>query len=167
MTPTFRRRVPDGDDLERSVCDRCGFVDYQNPKIVAGSVVTAEDGRILLCRRAIEPGYGLWTLPAGYLELGETPAEGAVREAWEEARARIAISGILAVYTIRHLSQVQIMHRATLVDPIIAAGVESLEVGLFERVDIPRDDLAFPSVHWALEDALAPSGSPPAMRDAG
>ncbi len=165
MTSAFSRRIPDGDDLERSVCDSCGFVDYQNPKIVVGSVVTAEDGRILMCRRAIEPGYGLWTLPAGYLELGETPLEGAVREAWEEARARIAISGILAVYTIRHLSQVQIMHRATLIDPAIAAGVESLEVALFERSEIPQDDIAFPSVRWALDDALAPSSSPPMMRD--
>ena len=158
--PGFSRRIPPGDEIERAVCDACGFVDYENPKIVTGSVVTSADGRVLLCRRAIEPGYGLWTLPAGYLELGESPAEGAVREAWEEARARIEIVGTLGLYTIRRLSQVQVIHHARLVDPMIAAGPESLEVRLFPRDAIPLAEIAFPSVRWALEDAarLAPEG---------
>ena len=164
--PRFSRRTPPGDEMERAVCDACGFVDYENPKIVVGSVVTDARGRILLCRRAIEPGHGLWTLPAGYLELGESPAEGAVREAWEEARARIEIVGVLGLYTIRRLSQVQIMHRARLVDPAIAPGPESLEVRLFPPDALPMSEIAFPSVHWALEDAGPfDGGKAPAVRD--
>lgn len=145
----FSLKVPDGDDRERSTCDRCGYVAYQNPKIVVGAVATHE-GKILMCRRAIEPRRGFWTLPAGYLELEETPEEGAVREAWEEARARLALRDLLAVYTVRRLSQVQLFYRATLLTPAIEAGPESLEVGLFAPDEIPRDDIAFPTVHWAL-----------------
>jgi len=103
--PLFRRVVPEGDNRERQVCDSCGFIAYENPKIVVGSVVRHE-GRVLLCRRAIEPRSGFWTLPAGYLELHETPEEGAMREAVEEAEARIALRGLLAVYAIPRLSQV-------------------------------------------------------------
>ncbi len=145
----FSRRVPAGDTHERDVCDTCGFVAYENPKIVAGSVV-AHEGRILLCRRAIAPRVGYWTLPAGYMELSETTAEAAMREAYEEARARISIGALLAVYSIPRISQVQIIYLASLAEPDIAAGEESLEVGLFARDEIPWDDLAFPSVHWAL-----------------
>ena len=159
--PRFSRRTPPGDEMERAVCDACGFVDYENPKVVVGSVVKDARGRILLCRRAIEPGRGLWTLPAGYLELGESPAEGAVREAWEEAHARIEIVGVLALYTIRRLSQVQVMHRARLVDPSIAPGPESLEVRLFPSDAMPMSEIAFPSVHWALEDAARFTGEKP------
>jgi ADP-ribose pyrophosphatase YjhB (NUDIX family) len=148
----FTRRVPDGDDRERRVCGTCGFIDYENPKIVVGSVVRVED-RVLLCRRAIEPRHGFWTIPAGYLELHESVADGASREAWEEARARIAISGVLAIYSIPRISQVQIIHLATLAEPGFAAGPESLEVALFAWDAIPWDDLAFPSVHWALHHA--------------
>ena len=145
----FVRAVPDGDTLERDVCDTCGFVDYQNPKVVVGSVVYRDD-RILLCRRAIEPRSGFWTLPAGYLELGETAAEGAMREAWEEARAAIDIESVLAVYTIPRIAQVQVMHIARLTSPHFSAGPESLEVNLFAWEEIPWDELAFPSVEWAL-----------------
>ena len=145
----FRRRVPAGDDRERRVCDRCGFVDYENPKIVVGSVVEHE-GRILMCRRAIEPRKGWWTIPAGYLELGETPEEGAAREAWEEARAKIAIDDLLAVYTVRHISQVQMLFRARLLDPHVEAGPESEEVALVAWDALPWDELAFPSVSTAL-----------------
>ncbi|MEM1193695.1 MAG: NUDIX hydrolase, partial [Pseudomonadota bacterium] len=88
-TPLFRTQIPAGDDRERSQCGHCGFIDYQNPKIVTGVVATWED-KILLCKRAIEPRKGFWTLPAGYLELNESTEEGAIREAWEEARARLA-----------------------------------------------------------------------------
>jgi ADP-ribose pyrophosphatase YjhB (NUDIX family) len=145
----FVRTVPSGDDRERRVCATCGFVDYENPRIVVGSVATWE-GQVLLCRRAIEPRRGFWTLPAGYLELNETPEEGARREAWEEARAKLSLDGLLAVYTIRRLSQVQLFYRASLLTPDVAAGPESQEVGLFAPEAIPRDEIAFPSVRWAL-----------------
>ncbi|MGI9373384.1 MAG: NUDIX domain-containing protein [Hyphomicrobiales bacterium] len=150
LPDNFSRQVPPGDDLERDVCNTCGFISYANPKIVTGSVVTAPDGKVLLCRRAIDPRDGYWTLPAGYMELNETPAQGAAREAMEEANARIEISSLLAVYSITRLSQVQLIYRAILVDPNIAPGLESREVGLFDWNEIPWNDLAFPSVHWAL-----------------
>ncbi len=151
-TPRFLRTIPEGEDRERLTCERCGFIAYDNPKIIVGSVATWE-GRVLLCRRAIEPRRGLWTLPAGFLELNETPEEGARREAREEACAELRIGELLAVYTIRHISQVQLFYRAELVTPEIAAGPESLEVGLFEPDAIPRGELAFPSVAWALQHA--------------
>jgi ADP-ribose pyrophosphatase YjhB (NUDIX family) len=149
--PHFERRVPDGDTNERYVCGQCGHVHYTNPKIVVGAVVTHGD-RILLCRRAIEPRKGLWTLPAGYLEEHESPINGAKREAREEACAEIEIDALLAVYSVPHISQVQLMYRARIDKPIFAAGVESLEVKLFAWVEIPWNELAFPSVSWALNN---------------
>lgn len=146
---SFTRRVPAGDDRERLVCRDCGYVQYENPKVVVGSVCDWE-GRILLCRRAIPPRRGFWTLPAGYLELHETTADGALREAWEEARAKIDLDSVLAVYTITRLSQVQVIYRARLLSPDIAAGPESAEVALFDWAEIPWSDIAFPSVRWAL-----------------
>lgn len=143
------RAVPEGDTHERLICPDCGFIQYDNPKIVVGSVVAVGD-QILLCRRAIHPRKGYWTLPAGYLELNESTADGAMREAWEEAQARIAIDTLLAVYNIPRISQVQLIYRATLAEPGFAAGPESEEVALFDWDRIPWDDLAFPSVHWAL-----------------
>lgn len=142
------------------MCPDCGHVAYENPKIVVGAVVFADDDRVLMCRRAIEPSRGRWTLPAGYLELGETPVEGACREAWEEARARIAVDGLLAVFSIRRLSQVQLIYRARLLDPVIAAGPESLAVDLFAWDQIPRREIAFPSVHWALNAAWPGRAAP-------
>jgi len=147
--PAFVRRVPAGDNRERLVCSDCGFVAYENPKVVVGSVCRWED-RILLCRRAIHPRRGYWTLPAGYLELHETTADGALREAWEEARARIEIDGVLAVYSIPRLSQVQVIYRARLLSADVTAGPESSEVGLFHWDRIPWPEIAFPSVRWAL-----------------
>ncbi len=155
LDPHFQTAIPDGDERERRVCGHCGFVDYDNPKIVVGSVVR-HDGRFLLCRRAIDPRKGRWTLPAGFLEHGETPAEGAAREAREEANAKINITGLLAIYTIRRLGQIQIMHRAQLASPEFSAGAESLEVNLFDWRDIPWTEIAFPSVIWALrQDRIA------------
>lgn len=151
------RRIPPGDDRERLVCDSCGFVNYENPKLVVG-VVAAFDDRILLCRRAIEPRIGFWTLPAGYMELNETTEEGAVREAWEEARARLTLDGLLAVYNIPRISQVQLIYRARLLDADVSCGPESAEVGLFRWDDIPWDAIAFPSVHWALHEFQAQRG---------
>ena len=144
----FELRVPEGDDRERRQCLTCGFVDYRNPRIVAGSVVTKGE-QILLCKRAIEPRKGFWTLPAGYMELGETVEEAAQREAREEACADIKIDRMLATYSIPRIGQVQIMFRATL-ESDFAAGPESLEVELFDWKDIPWSELAFPTVVWAL-----------------
>jgi len=148
--PDFEKKIPDGDTSERQVCTACGYIAYENPKIVVGTVVV-DDGRVLLCRRAIEPRLGFWTLPAGYLELNETTAEGAKREALEEAGADIALDGILAVYNISRIGQVQIIYRGALHTPGISAGTESLEVGFFRWDEIPWDRIAFPSVHWALQ----------------
>lgn len=166
--PLFIKRCPDGDLLERSVCDRCGFVDYQNPKVVVGSAVL-QGSKILMCRRSIEPRKGYWTLPAGYLELYETTEEGARREALEEACARIEIDRVLAVFSIAHISQVQVLYRAKLLDPNISAGPESLEVALLEWDEIPWREIAFPSVVWTLSalkenwgrNDFAPATNPP------
>lgn len=144
--------VPPDDEHERFVCGSCGTIHYHNPKIVVGAVCTWQD-RLLLCRRAIEPRAGFWTIPAGYMELGETAEEGAAREAWEEARARIAIDGLLAVYSIRRIDQVQLLYRARLLTPEVAAGPESLDVRLVDWNAIPWQSLAFPSVRWALQRA--------------
>lgn len=149
LKPQFGQRTPDGDSLARQVCDHCGFVSYQNPKVVVGSVVRHGE-KILLCRRAIEPRRGYWTIPAGYLELNETPEAGARREAREEACAELQLNGLLAVYCVPRLSQVQLIYRAGLATPQFSAGDESLEVGLFSWDEIPWADIAFPSVHWAL-----------------
>lgn len=157
--PNFSRAIPPGDDRERRVCGTCGFVDYENPKIVVGSVVLV-DGGVLLCRRAIEPAYGLWTLPAGFMELNETVAEAALREAWEEAQARLRLTALLAVYSIPRISQVQLMHLAELAEPGFAAGPESLDVQVFAWDAIPWDELAFPSVRWALTQAQSVLGQP-------
>ena len=168
----FVRLIPEGDTRERLVCTTCGHVDYQNPRVVVGSVV-AHDGAVLLCRRAITPRPGYWTLPAGFLELGETAEEGAAREAWEEARARIAFDGLLALFAISRIGQIQMIFRARFADPAsasFAAGPESAEVRLFAWDDIPWDELAFPSVHWSLDAWRAgkaaplgqPVGNPPA-----
>lgn len=147
--PRFSTLVPDGDTSERSVCDACGFIDYVNPKIVVGSVIS-HNSKIVMCKRAIEPRLGFWTIPAGYLEVNETTEDGARREALEEACANISITALLAVYNIARISQVQLIYTAELKVPTIAAGPESLEVAFVEWDDIPWKDLAFPSVHWAL-----------------
>jgi len=165
--PSFVRRVPEGDNLPRRVCEACGFVDYENPKIVVGSICRWQD-TLLLCRRAIDPRKGYWTLPAGYLELNEAADAGARREAWEEARAEIEIEQLLGIYSIARISQVQLIFRARLLTPEVTPGPETLELDLFAWDDIPWDQLAFPSVHWALDhfrrsrgqSAFAPFANP-------
>ena len=153
----LEQRRPEGDDRDRHVCPACAMVHYQNPKVVVGSVCTFGD-RLLLCRRAIPPRAGYWTIPAGYLELGETAEEGAMREAWEEARARIELDGLLAVYSVARIDQVQILYRARLLDEAVEPGPESLEVALLGWGEIPWADLAFPTVHWILGQAQALRG---------
>ena len=143
-------RIPDGDTLERAVCDACGAIQYQNPKIVVGCVPVWED-RILICKRAIEPRHGLWTLPAGFMENNETAAEGAAREALEEANARVAIDDLYTVFSIPHISQVYMMFRARLLDPEVSPGAESLEVKLVTGDEIPWNQLAFAMVKRTLE----------------
>ncbi len=155
----FEHRQPEGDSRSRLVCRDCGFIQYENPKIVVGSVCRWED-KVLLCRRAIHPRKGYWTLPAGYMELNETSLEGARREAWEEARAEIEIQRLIAVYNIPRLSQVQLIYGARLVSTDVSAGPESLEVALFDWQDIPWSDLAFPSVRWALGHYREGMGQP-------
>jgi len=165
--PEFVRRTPEGDDRERLVCPSCGYIAYENPKVVVGSVVVA-DGSVLLCRRAIDPRRGFWTLPAGYLEQGETVEEGAIREAWEEARAAIDLDGILGVFSISRIGQVQVIFRARFAGdpdvPSFSAGPESLETRLFAWDEIPWNEIAFPSVHWSLDAwrrvGAAPLGAP-------
>lgn len=162
----FTRSVPSGDTYARDVCDTCGYVVYSNPKVITGAVVSHE-GQILLCRRAIEPRRGFWTLPAGYLELEETAEEGARREAMEEAGAAIVLDGVLALYSISRIGQVQILFRAGFDGPpVFAPGIESLDVRLFAWEDLPWDELAFPTVHWALR-AWRDAGSAPLGAPAG
>jgi len=147
-------KIPAGDSLPRHVCGACGTIHYQNPKMVVGCIVEWED-RILLCKRAIEPRYGLWTVPAGFMENGETTYQGAVRETLEEANARIEIGPLYALYNIPHISQVYILFRAQLLDLDFSPGIESLEVRLFEEQDIPWDELAFRPVRFTLQNYFA------------
>jgi ADP-ribose pyrophosphatase YjhB (NUDIX family) len=145
--------VPEGDSHERAVCDNCGHIQYLNPKIVVGCLPVYGE-RILMCKRAIEPRYGLWTLPAGFMENNESAAEGAAREALEEANARVEIEDLYTVYSIPHISQVYMMFRARLVDIEVSPGVESLEVKLVTEDEIPWDQLAFAMVKRTLTHFL-------------
>ena len=143
-------RVPEGDTLPRFVCAACGTIHYQNPKVVVGCLPEGE-GRVLLCRRAIEPRHGLWTLPAGFLEIGETLPEGAVRETVEEAGARIALQGLYTVLDVVRAGQVHLFYRARLLDTDFAPGPESIEARLFTEHEIPWDELAFRTVRETLK----------------
>ena len=144
-----RLRVPPGDSLPRHVCDNCQAVHYQNPRMVVGCIPEWED-RILLCRRGIEPRHGLWTVPAGYMENGETTFQGAIRETLEEATARVEIGPLYALYNIPHINQVYILFRARLLDADVRPGAETLEVALFTESEIPWDRIAFASVRHTL-----------------
>ncbi len=143
-------RIPAGDDRQRYICSACGSIHYQNPKLVVGCVAEFGD-RILLCRRAIEPRLGLWTLPAGFMENGETVEEAAVRETAEEAKARVEILSLFSVVSLPHISQVYMLFRGRLLDEDFGAGAETLEVRLFLERDIPWDELAFPSIAHTLD----------------
>lgn len=143
-------KIPDGDTRPRLICPDCGYIEYNNPKIVVGAVCTWQE-RILLCKRAIAPSCGLWTIPAGFMELGETSAAGAAREVWEEAQARVAVEDLIGVYEIPHISQVNIIYRARMLAADCAPGSESEAVQLVPWDAIPWTELAFPSVRWSLE----------------
>lgn len=152
MPANFSLQIPAGEDRMRQVCDTCGFINYINPKIVAGVVIDDGQGRVLLCRRAIEPRHGFWTVPAGFMEERETTAQGAAREAWEEAQAKVSINALLAIYEVPRISQVHFMYRGTLSEDSFAPGPESLEVAWFAYADIPWEQMAFPTGVWALKD---------------
>jgi ADP-ribose pyrophosphatase YjhB (NUDIX family) len=145
------QQIPPGDHLLRFVCTACGTIHYQNPKLVAGCV-PAIDGRILLCRRAIEPRRGFWTIPAGFMENGETLQQAAARECHEEALARVDVGDLCAIVHVLHAHQVHVMFRATLAEPSFGVGVESLEVIACEEREIPWPELAFPSVVFTLRN---------------
>ncbi|HEV2285774.1 MAG TPA: NUDIX hydrolase [Steroidobacteraceae bacterium] len=151
-------RVPQGDHLPRYVCNACGTIHYQNPRLVVGCV-PEHAGRILLCRRAIEPRLGYWTVPAGFMENGETLQQAAARESHEEALARVDIGSLLAVVHVLHARQVHVFFRAALRHPEYGAGPESLEVALLAPSEIPWGELAFPSTDYALKRYLEDRGS--------
>lgn len=148
-------RVPQDDHRQRHVCTVCATIHYQNPKLIVGAIPEWTDGRILLCRRAIEPRHGLWTLPAGFMENGETTGQAAARETLEEANARIALHGLYTMYNLPYIDQVHLLYRATLLDLDFSPGVESLEVRLFAESEIPWDALAFRPVKYTLEHFFA------------
>ncbi|MDR2188643.1 MAG: NUDIX hydrolase [Azonexus sp.] len=146
--------IPAGDNLPRHVCPACAYIQYQNPRLVVGCVVEHE-GRILLCQRAIEPRKGFWTLPAGFMENGESTAAAAIRETLEEAGARIVIDAPFALVSVTPINQVHLFYRGRLAAPDYAAGEESLAVALFAPADIPWSEISFRSVGLCLERYLA------------
>ena len=154
------QKIPAGDNRYRYVCVSCETIHYQNPRIIAGTV-PVWDGKILLCRRAIEPRYGYWTLPAGFMENAETTIEAAARETLEEALANVTIDGLYSIIDVPHINQVHMFYRATLVDGSFGAGEESLETRLFAADEIPWDEISFPTVKRTLEFFLSemPSGN--------
>ena len=143
-------KVPEGDSLPRSVCTACHTIHYQNPRVIAGTLPIWRD-QVLLCKRAIAPRDGYWTLPAGFLENSETIAEGAARETMEEANAKVSDLQLYTVFSLPHISQVYTFFRAALEGPEYSSGPESLEVELFYEQDIPWDQLAFPVITQTLQ----------------
>jgi ADP-ribose pyrophosphatase YjhB (NUDIX family) len=146
---SLRHGTPEGDDRPRHICDACGAIHYQNPKVIAGCIPVWQD-RVLLCKRAIEPRLGYWTLPAGFMELGETLAEAACREAREEANVEVELDQLYAMFSLPHISQVYAFFRARMVEERFSAGAESLEVRLFREAEIPWDEISFETVYRSL-----------------
>lgn len=147
-------RIPVGDDRERHVCVQCEMIHYQNPRVIVGCLPIAGE-RILLCKRAIEPRLGYWTLPAGFLENGETTLAGAQRETWEEASAQVANPTLYRIFDLPGINQIYMFYRGDLIDNRFGAGTESLEVGLFHADEIPWQQMAFPVVIETLREFLA------------
>lgn len=148
------QRIPEGDNRLRHVCPSCGAIHYQNPKIVAGTIPIYHD-KVLLCRRAIEPRRGFWTLPAGFMENKETTMEAAIRETWEEAEAEVQLGGLYTLINLPHIDQVHMFFLATIIDGKFGVGVESLETALFAEHEIPWNELAFPTVKETLKHYFA------------
>jgi len=146
---TVELRIPDGDNRERHVCGNCGTIHYLNPRNVVGTVPVWGD-QVLLCKRAIEPRHGYWTLPAGFMECGETTSQAAVRETLEESGADVEVGALFSLLNVPHVNQVHIFYLATLREPRFAAGEESLEVRFFSESEIPWDEIAFPTVAQTL-----------------
>jgi|TARA_R110002096_G_scaffold183080_12_gene360956 ADP-ribose pyrophosphatase YjhB (NUDIX family) len=142
--------IPEGDNRYRDVCHSCDLIHYQNPRIIAGCIPVWED-KVLLCKRAINPRKGYWTLPAGFMELGETTEQAAHRETLEEAQAIVKSDQLYAVFNLPHINQVYMMYRSALLKPEFASGVESLETRLFAEHQIPWDELAFETMRLSLE----------------
>ncbi len=151
---TVELRIPADDNRARYICTACSTIHYQNPRLVIGSIPVWQD-KVLLCRRAIEPQYGKWTLPGGFMENGESTAQAAMRETLEEASARIAIIDLYSMYSLPYIDQVHLLFRAELLDLDFAPGPESLEVRLFTETEIPWDELAFRPVRYSLEHYFA------------
>jgi len=143
-------RIPRGDDRPRFICDSCQTIHYQNPKLVVGCIPLWED-RVLMCRRAIQPRYGKWTIPAGFLEIGETVEEGAMRETYEESGATVEIIKPYALYNLSFIGQVYLIFLSRLVDSNFRMGYESREVRLLEEDEIAWDELAFPVIRKVLQ----------------
>ena len=160
----FQPQVPPGDSVSRMVCNQCNWIHYDNPRVIVTGLCTWQN-QVLLCRRAIAPRYGFWTLPGGFMETGETIEEGARREVREEARAEVDVETLLATYTVFRIGQVHMIFHAAMGSSEFEAGPESLDVQLFPLTEesIPWDDLAFPVNDWALRDFLSLSGEPPAQ----
>lgn len=147
---SVEHKVPDDDNRKRFVCTSCDTIHYQNPNIVAGTIPVHE-GKILLCKRAIEPRYGYWTLPAGFMENQETTEEAAMRETWEEAAAKVNINGLFTVISVPQIDQVHVYFRAELINGEFGIGPESLETKLYSEEEIPWDELSFPTVKRTLK----------------
>jgi ADP-ribose pyrophosphatase YjhB (NUDIX family) len=154
------KTIPEGDNRTRLQCADCGYIEYANPKVVVGAICTWED-RFLMCRRAIPPRRGYWTIPAGFLELNETTLEGAAREVMEEAGARVEIGKLVGVFEIPRISQIYMFYAAAMLSVDHQAGIESEAVELMSWEEIPWDDLAFPSIGWGLQRFR--EGGPPAI----
>lgn len=148
-------RVPDGDNLPRHFCPSCGHIQYVNPKVIVGVIPEAADGRVLMCRRNIEPRLGLWTFPAGFMEVGESSAQGAAREALEEAQADVQVDELLIVINVPYVSQVYMIHRGRLRGAHFGPTFESSEVRLMREDEIPWDDIAFPTIWHSLRRFFA------------
>lgn len=144
-------RIPADDHIARHICPACGHIQYLNPKLITGIIPEWEDGRILMCRRNIEPRLGLWTFPAGFMEMGETSGQGAAREAREEAQADVEPLELLAVINVPYVSQVYMIHRGRLRSPHHGPTFESSEVRLMHEEEIPWDEIAFPTIWHSLK----------------
>jgi ADP-ribose pyrophosphatase YjhB (NUDIX family) len=145
----IRQGIPEGDNRIRGICDACGAVHYENPKVIAGCIPVWRE-RVLLCRRAIEPRRGFWTLPAGFMEQGETLTQAAHREAVEEANIDVDIDGLYTIFNLPHISQVYVFFRARMLSERFFAGYETLEAKLFREHEIPWEELSFETVRRSL-----------------